>query len=71
MVTAIAKYAFWIIICIPAFAAVVWFSVRLIKENNNIDREIEEKKKAEEAASVRRELFEVSYSQKYSKDKKA
>jgi hypothetical protein len=69
MVTVIAKYAFWIVICLPVIFAGCWFCVRLFKENKVINKELEiEKKKAEQAA-LERSIFEISYKNKYSGEK--
>ncbi len=67
MVEVIAKYAFWIIICLPLIAAGIWLFIRLIKENRVINKEIDDRKKEKELAIDKRKVFEQKYSKKYSK----
>ena len=69
MVTTIAKYAFWIVICLPVIFAGCWFCIKLYKENRVINKELEEEKKKQEQAALERSMFEITYRNKYSGDR--
>ena len=61
-----AKYAFWIVICIPIVFAGIAFACRLFKDNRTINREIDERKKAKQMAEMARKQFDDAYAKKRS-----
>ncbi len=65
MVDIFAKYAFWIIICLPVAVIGIVFIVRLAKINKTINKELDEIQKKKDQADFERQLFEISYKRKY------
>ena len=66
MVTEIARYAFWIVISLPAIFAGCWFCVKLFRENKVINKELDEEIKKQEQEALERSMFEINYKNKYS-----
>ena len=66
MVQYYAKYAFWIVICIPIVFAGIAFACRLFKDNLVMNREIDEKKKAKMMARDERKQFDDAYAKRRS-----
>ena len=70
MVDIIAKYAFWILICIPIIVVGIVFSIKLTKYDRFLNAELDEKKKEKEQAASKRQEFEMSYKKSHPADKK-
>ena len=66
MYALIAKYAFWIVLCIPVAAAGIWFCIGLFRENRAINKELDDIEKEREIAAMKRDLFEISYQRRRS-----
>ena len=69
MVTMIARYAFWIVICLPALFAGCCFCVKLFRENKILNKELDEEIKRKEQEALERSMFEIRYKNKYSGDR--